>query len=109
MKKTNNGNQMEWGKDDPRWAATWWGDYKTYHRKHDEWHKKFVKINAWSWAREIGVPLKAVVEAMEKAWTEAPYRCDIHGIQMYRTEMAKYISVFRRALRLMGYKPTATK
>ena len=107
MKKTNN--TMEWSKGDPRWSMTWWGDYKTYHRMHDEWHKKFVKINAWSWAREIGVPLRAVVDAMDKAWAEAPYRCDIHGVQIYRTEMKKYISAFRRAIRQMGYKLSASK
>ena len=96
-------NMMEWSEDDPRWGKSGWGSYKNYHQKQDAFHEKFVKINAWSWAKESGIPQKTVEAAMRAAWKIAPYRHGFHGVDLYKSEMSRYISAYRSELkRLTG-------
>ena len=102
--KTVKSNLMQWDANDPRWRKTWWGSYKTYHKMHDQWHELSIGINAWHWAKEEGVPQHIVEAAMREAWRIAPYRCDIHGVQMYITESARYGKAYRRALKQLTTK-----
>lgn len=99
-----NNNLMLWTESDPRWRNTWWGSYKTYHRMHDKWHERLVSINAWHWARESSIPQKIVKAAMREAWRVAPYRCGIHGIELYKTEWKKYMIEYRKAIKKLNTK-----